>query len=638
MEIQKIIENVTKFIKDPNSINYTPVNKLTIQNTEKVISTIDKLANKSKDYISNFVKDETGKELEPKKTIAFIITLTSLSGGLTLVTAKEKIPGPQNTATSISQEVNKIGPLTETTQTQNISFVLEDPVLVEHLTQANYDNGINQIKGIIIKYNIPKDLLFIIRLPYKYSGSKYDPWATDIVNKRMDFYLSKPPKPNYVLPQLIADGKSNKEFQGNQTWEELLKNANKKDHQAKFKVQANENNSLTIECEATNPDILKNNNLNLVAISYQDWVNLLGTSPKGETTYRNVVNKFHLEPEGVRVKFDKNTGKITKTISLENISEEIFEQSGLILALQDMSNKSVKAVGLLHFAKLHGIEKPTVGNWNDYPDHNYDASGKLIDKKYILQTGKQEMVFSLENTDEITKVAMGIKQDSNDNKYFHIEGYKIYDDVKDNIKSVKFNKKTSNIEIDFIRPISNKEKLKIFSYIVDFTLDNYNKNEEFGFQLKDINIRKGNNIPYLDFNDLLKGSCNQPVVEKNPYDLTDDASVNDEDMKKFLPEFGSESKDKTFEPKFDFNKDLKINMEDFIMLLREIKRQKALEEIVEKQNSNIIELKIGQPTPNDIQRKISIEQKFKEQQIKNIKDQISKIVKENLTHKTPTAV
>ena len=625
MEIQKIVDGVKNFFKDTSSAKIDPVNEKNIENCQKIVEMGTKILNKSKDSINNFIKDETGNEmkLEPKKTIALFVTLTSLSGGLgglgglASVTAKEKNPGPLNTTTSISQETKKINSPIETIETINLSIPLKDPVIAEYLTSTDRNNDIVEIKRIQLSNNIPKENIFLLRYPYKYSGSNKDPWATNEVSKRINLYIEK----NRVLPQLVADG-TNAEIYGAENrfrWEELLKNTTRKDHLAQFKAEEDKaTQSFKIECETTDQKLIKNNNLNLVAISYQDWVNMEGAN--GETTYRNAASGFFGDPEGTKVKFDKN-GKITKTISFKNITEEVRWQSGFVLLIQDRLTQKIYAVGLCRLAELDGIEEPAVGTWNGYPDHNLDFSGNLIDKKYLLQTGYEEMEFSIKNAKDISKVALGIKQDSNDKKHYNVLGYKINDDIKDNIKSIKFNKKTFDIEIELINPVSGNKK--IFSFIIQFIKENIVANETMGFQLKNINIKSNNKIPYMDFNDIVAFTFLQLAVENNPYDLTDDASVNDKDMQKFLPEFGSESKDSRFEAKYDFNGDLRVNMEDLTRLLKEIKRQRALEEIVEKQNSNIIELKIGQPTPNDIQSVLNRKLKIEQQRRKTLKDQVN---------------
>ena len=455
---------------------------------------------------------------------------------------------------------------------------------MEHLTCNDRDNGIIEIKRIQLANNIPKDSLFIMRFPRQYGGSKNDPWATENVQKRITYYLYDMPHPVNWLAQIIANGKSNKEFEGNFSWEEVTKFAiTNKDNQGKFTAEENKSTkSLKITCETENQKLIKNNNLNLIAISFQDWVNLKDTATNGETTYRNVADKFLLEPKGKRIKFNKD-GKMEMTISTKDISEEIREQAGVVFAIQDMSDKTIKVVGLLRFANIDGISKPTTGNWNNYPDHILDLKGQLIDKKYLLHTGYEEMEFSLKDANDITKIGLGVKQNSNEIKFYMIKGYKINDDVKDNIKSINFNKKTFEIEIKFIQPISGDKN--IFSFITQFTNESTSENETFGFQLKNIDFRNSkNNIPYCDFNDITASSYLQPVVEKNPYDLTNDASVDDNDMQKFLPEFGLESKDSRFEAKFDFNGDGRIDLLDFLALQREIERQEKLLQIVKEQN------------------------------------------------------
>ncbi len=491
---------------------------------------------------------------------------------------------------------------------------LPNITLIEHLGCSDLDNCSRVINWKLIKLKQEqKNNLFFLRIHSKYANNG-DIWSTDDSDKRVRFYAYDNPNPHDSARQLIVNGKSDKDYSGSslETWPKIidygLENQKK---MATFSLKENkETKSLELECKSIDKNILKNNNLNLIAISYQDWVDNAKPSVPDKNgwidiSYRNMCRDFPFGPKGEKIKFDKN-GFFTKKFKLPHLLDYNRHVSGIVLALQDMSTKEILATGLCKFANLDGISEATYFNWNDLPENIFvmDKNGEYtnqIKKEAMQYTGLQEMTFSLNKAQDVKSIELEVYRNTNDAKMFENLGYIIHEDIKDNIDKVEFDPKTQRIKITLKEPINGDKK--IFSYITHFKDNNIIKDATIGFSVKNIIITdsKGNLI-YLDGNNIQDHFTNQLVVDINPLDLNEDTWVNQEDMDELLDNFGTIKKDKNFEEKYDIyppspsraledkekHGDGRIDILDIVTLQKEINRQNELLEIVKKQNPGAV--------------------------------------------------
>jgi hypothetical protein len=253
-------------------------------------------------------------------------------------------------------------------------IALSNPVLMEHLTRSDIDSGsrilhLQQTRRPIDQTN----RLFFLRIHSKTTNN--DPWCPPEAIDRVKFYCYEKPNPYDSALQLIGIGKSHMEYEkGKATiaWPKVIDYGleNGKQH-ATWKLKFNkETKEFELECQLTDKNLRKQK-INLFAISYQDWVDNPFPIPDKtgviDVTYRNIARDFPFGGKGLRANFDIN-GKLVKTFKLPRINEYTFNNSGVVIGLQNMDTKEIIATCLSRFAEFNGTLKPTYFNWNNLPE------------------------------------------------------------------------------------------------------------------------------------------------------------------------------------------------------------------------------------------------------------------------------
>lgn len=496
-------------------------------------------------------------------------------------------------------------------------IVLSSAVLMEHLSKADIDSGsrilhIQQTRRPIEQTN----KLFFLRIHSKTTNN--DPWCPLEAMDRVKFYAIEKPNPHDSALQLIGIGKSNIEFDKTRSsvgWPKVmdygLENAKQL---ATWKLKFNkESKEFEMECQLIDKNLRKQN-INIFAISYQDWVDnpfpISDATGVIDVTYRNIARDFPFTGKGQGGNFDIN-GKLTKKFKLPRINEYAFNNSGFVIGLQNMDTKEIVGTTLCRFASLNGIDKPAYFNWNNLPECIFakDEKGKWLEKdgrgvlkkEAFIRTGLQEMRFNLKNTEgkDIRHIELEIYQNSNDKQFYDILGFKIPENQKDNISSIKFDRKTNRISVDYENVIDSYEQIEAFSLITHYKVDNLSKPLTVGYPVKNIIItNEEKNLIYFDGNNIQDYFDNQLLISINPLDLNSDTWVDEKDMEQFISNFGQTSKDVNFDKIYDIfppapsdlpvdkikQGDGRIDLLDFLELQKEIERQEKLLQIVKEQN------------------------------------------------------
>lgn len=492
----------------------------------------------------------------------------------------------------------------------NSNFIpLENKVIVENIAISNQANALSLYNRAT--WNNGRENFFYLRYPLQMGGNR-EPWNNMDINNRASLYLYKAPNPYDAAPQYIANGdqSTNKydEGKGGMTYgsvDKALSEALKNQEQlATFSIKENQKNSdFEIEVKTTEKKLIANRNLNLVVISYLDYAN--NTSPDKlpkdydypDFIYNNVVRELPLGSEGTKIIF-KNDGLIKSKFSLKRITDENRQNSGLVLALQDMSNKKLLATAVCRFANLDGIDKPMYLNWNNQPESIFTKEMSANDyEKVRIYTGLQEMTLNVRdiptNTD-LQKIGLEISKSGQtlnriDSEYFDILGYSIPLSLQKNIKYLDFDPDTSRLEIEFIRPLTHLDaETPIFSYITHIKKSNIEKGT-FNFQAKNLQILDSNNcIPYLYLNNPKALDQNQLVTRINPLDFNKDTWINEHDLSQLIDQFGTNENDKNWDPIYDIHQGGvskgRIDIGDIRKMINENNRQNRFKEIIKEQN------------------------------------------------------
>jgi len=489
-------------------------------------------------------------------------------------------------------------------------------VIIDNISISNQWNA--TCMSDTVMYDNDRNNFFLLRYAIE-KGANKDPWSNVDVNNRADLYLIKPPNPFNGAPQYIANGdESDSKYpptrglsleKVRKTFTAALEKYNPNLGQISLK-EKQKNSEFEIEVKTKDKKLIYNSNLSLVVVSYLDYAN--NTSPDRlppqydhpDFIYNNVVRELPLGPEGQRVRF-KTDGSLNKSFKLEELTDQIRQQSGVAIFLQDMSTKQIWVTGTCRFANLDGVDQPMYLNWNNQPESMYtDELKKTKWTEVEKETGLQLMTLNVRdiptNTD-LKKISLEIGQSGIDNKFFDILAYDIPKALQDNIKNLTFDPKTSHIHIEFINPLTHLDpQTPIFSYITHFKERVY-KNS-FNFQAKNLEVLDSQgNIPYFYLNNPKIFHHNQLPVSTNPLDFNKDTWVNEADIQEFLPNFGYLDTDPQYLEQYDIyppskvvdgeykeKGDGRIDVQDLAHLINTVREQYRLGKAAEAVNPGFV--------------------------------------------------
>ncbi len=112
---------------------------------------------------------------------------------------------------------------------------------------------------------------------------------------------------------------------------------------------------------------------------------------------------------------------------------------------------------------------------------------------------------------------------------------------------------------------------------------------ELRFQAKNLQILDSKDeIPYFHLNNPKIWHRNQLGIRTNPLDLDQDSWINEHDLKELLKQFGTNEKDKNWNPIYDICKESgsegRVDIRDIRKMINEVNRQNRFKKIIEEQN------------------------------------------------------
>jgi hypothetical protein len=514
---------------------------------------------------------------------------------------------------------------TKKSSAENTNTNLNNIQLGEHLTRSNFDSSITFLEKLKYIQNINNDAFFIVRVPTKYTNKNTDPYANENTDKRGAYYLITPPNAHNLIPQLIFNGKSDKEYDGtiDEKWPQIIKYTKENtQQQGKFSIKEVERNKkFEIEFITDKKELFNNGNYNLTVIAYEDWVNV--NAENGERTYRNVFLEAPLGPLGINTKISKD-GMVSRTVTFSpsKLSEKNRKQAGFVIFLQnnnmkDKNAKQIIATGLCRFAQLDGTKEPAYFNWDNRPIATIDyEKNAAISDEIIDLTGIIERSLYIKEAKDIKRITFNIDKNDWDDDWYDILAGKINDKLKG---KAKFNINIQNyqISVEFNESLDIKENTKIF------TLYEHTKKGtpdlSFGHKISNVKIEDSkNNLVYCTWNDMVRKYPNQGIARNNPTDLDSDTWVGPKDEQIIMDEFGKMKGDKDWmseTEKCDLNKDGRIDTAD----LAEFELAKDGRVDNYKRAKVVFETNPGS-LPTEIQREI--EQDLKQLQTEILRAQI----------------
>ena len=484
---------------------------------------------------------------------------------------------------------------------QNSYTKLPNKVLIEHLTRQDYDAGSYFYDAA--SHTLGKEEFAYLRLPYQGNNFR-EQWLTPQSEERILFHFRRY---NYV-PQIVVNGKSNKDFSDTyKDWEKTMAEQlkNKKDNVDFSILEDKEKSSFNLEIQTKDKELINSKDLNLVVISFQDFVNNASVvEPKApynnpDYLYRNIARDFPFGAHGQRIIFDKD-GNYKTSFKLSRLFAENRQMTGLIFVLEKTQKtpdnkkeeKKVSAVAVCYLANLDGIDKPMYLNWGNQPENirqeEYSKNNYEKIKKY---TGLQEMILNVKdiptNTD-LKKIGLEIGKSGNDSDFFDILGYTIPQSLQENIKYLDFDPATSRLEIEFIRPLTHLDpETPIFTYITHFKKNTHQVS--FNFQSRNLQVLDSKNcIPYFYLNNPKIHHRNQLLVSINLLDFNKDTWINEHDLSHLIDRFGTNENDKNWDPIYDIHQGGvskgRIDIGDIRKMINENNRQNRFKEIIKEQN------------------------------------------------------
>lgn len=285
-------------------------------------------------------------------------------------------------------------------------------------------------------------------------------------------------------------------------------------------------------------------NINLVAVIYEDWVNIL--SPNGDAFHRNVVRNMPyggLGRAGIKLK----TGQIYEETRKFALQTKNWDNIGILVFLQDIDNKEILGSGLFKYA----TKTPAIYYWGD----EFKLMGEVN-----VKTCNNKIKFSVKNASELSEVFVKVKIDSLN---YDLIDAKVSQEIGPDNATIQFNGTIGEIRINLKQPITGDKEL--FNLTIKFK----QKADAIVFQIiKFVALDKNNAATPFELIDLTMFSFFKVI--DNPYDLDSNLKIDDGDVSVLIERFGTMKKDKGFEKKYDLTKDGRVDMKDVSELMKNL--------------------------------------------------------------------
>jgi hypothetical protein len=285
-------------------------------------------------------------------------------------------------------------------------------------------------------------------------------------------------------------------------------------------------------------------NINLVAVIYEDWVNIL--SPNGDAFHRNVVRNMPyggLGRAGIKLK----AGQVYEETRKFALQTKNWDNIGIVVYLQDIDNKEILGSGLFRYA----TKQPAIYYWGN----EYKLMGEVD-----VKTCNNKIKFSVKNASELSEVFLKVRLDSLN---YDLVDAKVSPTIGADKATIQFNGTIGEIRINLKEPVNGDQEL--FTLTIKFK----QKSDALGFQIiKFVALDKNTAATPFELVDLTMFSYFK--VSDNPYDLDGNLRIDDGDVSVLIERFGTMKKDKGFDKKCDLTKDGRIDMKDVTELMKNL--------------------------------------------------------------------
>lgn len=284
-------------------------------------------------------------------------------------------------------------------------------------------------------------------------------------------------------------------------------------------------------------------NINLVAVIYEDWVNI--NTPNGDAFQRNVVRNMPYGSTG-RAGIKLKAGQVYEETRKFAIQTKNWDNIGIVIFLQDMDTNQMLGSGLYRYA----TKEPAVFYWGD----QFQLTGEVT-----VKTCNNKLKFSVTNASDLSEVFLKLRLDALN---YDLVDAKVSPALEGKA-TIQFNGTIGEIRINIKEPVNGDQELFIL------TVRFKKKSDAVIFQIiKFVALDKDNVASLFELIDLRMLSYIK--VEDNPYDLDGNLSIDDGDVSVLVERFGTMKKDKGFDKKYDLTKDGRVDMKDVSDLMKNL--------------------------------------------------------------------
>jgi len=456
------------------------------------------------------------------------------------------------------------------------------PIATKLHGSSERNNGEAGIKRLLIQNN--KEKFFIFSIPYsRADGWSKDPWANTDTNTLATDILKK----KNLIPQLLVIDDTSANYSGKlyEQYEKVIVESVKK-HQSLGTFSASlEDKKISVEFKPTKE--IGNTDLTLEAYVYRNHVWINPPNKNGQVHHDRILIELPLGVEGKKVKLNRN-GLIEEEFIIKRLTKEFENQAGVLMVIKK-AGKTI-GTGLFEFAKAQGIEKPIYLNWNNRPENtlNLDDPNLMSKPEFLEKTGLKPFNLVLKEVKNLKKIKFRLHYPQNEKENYAILAMKTRDEYKDKV-DVKINNKVYEYEVVFKEAFTGPE-LNLLDVYLHLKRDNQETSSGMEFAEISLTDKDGNEL-YWDMNNIQQYYPNQLNIEKNPFDLTNDASIDNEDRDLLLTVFGSQEGDKDWQPEYDVYKEGvsqgRIDIADVTAIIKEIREQDKLRQAIKTANPEI---------------------------------------------------
>jgi hypothetical protein len=379
-----------------------------------------------------------------------------------------------------------------------------------------------------------------------------------------------------AIPKIAINGIYNDKILKPEWVKNILLGIENQKNWAKFEMIPKGSNKYTLKVQGVDMQLNKLKNVYLNAVLVENVVNI--NYPNTMSTIRNVVREYLFkDKKGKPSALGKlvvlsNGSTILSDIEL-NIPKDLENKYSVIVWVQknpenDKANINEDNTEILAAGSCRIVDSQILGfNWNNRPNNTVDEK---IKKEYYIQQGLNEMNLNLVNAQNLKTMNFDFNKHDFRDKY-RVVGVKPNPELFD----ITFDQRYNRTSIVFKKPINGNLENAI-TFIIDFKKQD---DTSAGLRFCWLDIRdKDGKFPYVDMSgEPMRYGPNQLWISGfKPFDFNQDKRIDYDDVNELTKHFGRNHKDSNWDPRYDTDKNNRIDIVDLVATIKAADAEAAL--------------------------------------------------------------